>query len=56
MKPKEKTKKLCSENEEIGGIISVTFTDYPICEEKETIKKLPKIRVFINQEYTNEQL
>jgi hypothetical protein len=44
---------IIDKNEEIGGIISITFTDYPICKEEENYKNLPKFRIFINQEYDN---
>lgn len=47
-------KEKLDKNKEIGGITSITFTDYPICkEEEESYKNLPKFRLFINQEYDN---
>jgi hypothetical protein len=42
---------IIDKNEEIGGITSITFTDYPICEEEKSYKNIPKFRIFINQEY-----
>jgi hypothetical protein len=44
-------KEKLDKNKNDGSIISITFTDYPIYEENESLKKLCKFRVFINQEY-----